>query len=244
MTACGKKSSDSSDLSGVKSSEPMTLSEAFSKMGVWFSSSSPQKEKFIHAVYIFSGEGHVRYYSLYGHCSGSGFAVKYEEIRDKNIDEIEELVKSRAQASGKCLLKNLSNRDYSATLSDEEKEEIKEKEEAKERVQNIGKDLPYDLHITSDETGNGTAKETLEVATNKVCGLDVKKRNECPADMEFIPPSDSFVTSVYDKNFSGILNGKGDYDGNLTSSGLYALVPPEFQGFTLDQPGADGIEVD
>lgn len=243
MTACGKKSSDSSDLSGAKSSEPMTLSEAFSKRGIWFHSySSPQKEKTIDAVYIFNGEGHVRYYSLDDWCHASGSTTTYGEIRDKNIDEIEELAKSRFQAFRKCFLKNLSsNEDYYASLGHEEEEAIKEE------VQNIGKDLPYDLHITSDETGNGAAKETLEVATDensKVCGLDVKKRNNCLADMEFIPPSDSFVTSVYDKNFSGILNGKKDSDGNLTSSGLYALVPPEFQGFTLDQPGADGIEVD
>ena len=231
ITACGKKSSDSSDLSEEKSSEPVTLSEAFSKKGIWFHSGfSPQKEKTIENVYIFNGEGHVRYYSLYDWCQGSRSTTKYEEIRDKNIDEIEELVKSRSQAYGKCLLKDLSNDAYSAKI--------------KEEVQNIGKDLPYDLHITSDETGNGTAKETLEVATSKVCGLDVKERNQCHADMEFIPPSDSFVTSVYDKNFSGILNGEEDSDGNLTSSGLYALVPPEFQGFTLDQPGTDGIEVD
>jgi len=239
MTACGKKSSDSSDLSEEKSSEPVTLSEAFSKKGIWFYSySSPQKEKAIDAVYIFNGKGRVRYYSL-NYCSGS--TIKYEEIRDKNINEIEELVKIRSQASGKCFLTSLSKEGYNISLSDEEEEGIKEE------VQNIGKDLPYDLHITSDETGNGTAKETLEVATDensKICGLDVKKRNHCPADMEFIPPSDSFVTSVYDKNFSGVLNGKEDYDGNLTSRGLYALVPPEFQGFTLDQPGADGIEVD
>ncbi|MEA5660019.1 MAG: hypothetical protein R5N72_06435 [Cutibacterium granulosum] len=233
MTACGKKSSDSSDLSEGKSSEPLPLSKALTtKKGIWFSSDTPGKDTDIYYALVSDGKGTIKYYSTLA--SGlnnpkeDGIPLdvdqdnlRYKDLKGLGLNEIENILKKKSDS-----IRSLSPR-YVMSGS-------------------VCSGVPLEISFSAktDPSGNSTVLESLRNENIRKDGCSIGYSDE------FSVPSPELI-QVYDKNFSGLLVARHpDADDENQSTyrddgrGLYAMIAPDSPGFTLDPPGTEGVKFD
>ena len=242
MTACGKKSSDSSDLSEGKSSEPLPLSKALTtKKGIWFRSRTPEKNAYIYYALISDGKGSIKYYGLTTKGSKKSktsfdfreYNLSYKDLKGLGPSEIGNIIKKKSD-----LTKSHAHSYANATPVCD------------------GIALAISFSAKTDPSGNSTEFESLkdEKSKESSCFLDendfAKLDEGYPTHVEFSVPSPESI-QVYDKNFSGLLEARhpdaDDENQNTYDNdgwGLYAMIAPDSPGFTLDPPGTEDVKFD
>lgn len=83
----------------------------------------------------------------------------------------------------------------------------------------------FTLHIETDETGNSTIEETLEII-----------REDGETISEYFDRTTTMAYTVYSKEYAGFIGGSSSWVFITRVDGAFDL--------SLDQPGADGVEVD
>ena len=244
------------------SAEPVALSRAFASEGIWFDSwDTPAKDESISSVISFDGKGNATCYSTgdmtYADIKGLSDEEVLELAGERDEQHFEHLVAQRI----KEIEGNIENMrtDLLPRYQDDLDYMVEENAPAEkiERVQGdiahlekmiaeseqriedfkaleyqAPKPLPYKLSIATDDSGNHTAEERLEL---KMMALDDEgeaKLVEKSLTLDFAP-GDTGRYPVYDDLYAGFLD-----------EALWTKVGEDFLTFEVDAPGTKGIEVD
>ena len=244
------------------SDEPVALSQAIAAEGIWFDSSdTPSKDESIGSIISFDGKGNATCYNTNGITYADikdlsdkeilELAAEHDEQRFEQMvaQRIKRIEKAIENARTNVLPRYQDDLDYMVQmgapadeigLAQESIAKIEEEiagfeqliEDFKALEYQAPKPFPYQLSIETDDSGNYTAEERLELKKTALDGEGDARLVEQKVGFTFAP-GDTGCFPVYDDLYAGFVD-----------DGFWTKVGEDFLAFELDAPGTVGIKVD
>lgn len=244
------------------STEPVTVSRAIATKGIWFSTcGTPAKDTRIDKVVSFDGEGGATCYNTLGLTFADIEGLSDTEVIDIAAERDEQAfdagvedrigdLESEIDGTRKIIIpRHEDDLQYMLTegapaeeiektqniIADME-EDIADYERQIESLKALKYQapapLPYRLSTETDDSGNRSVRETLnlKVMSLPVTGDTKLVENEIRFSLD---AGDTGCFPVYDSRYAGFVEGD-----------FWTKVGENFLTFELDAPGTEGIEVD